>query len=218
MFNIDATDGALGRFIARYGVSGLALLGVVYLIYVAHFSPTDQATMRQDLMQRVVTLQQRVDKQQERIEQQQVRIAQLEADKRASEADLDAMRLRMVLMEGTQGSLPWPAWTKDRSGVVVSANEAYERTFLRDRGYTLLDYVGHDDFAVWPTEIAQAYRANDARVMRTKQMEIFEESVQLASGKVITMPFVKYPVVVNGGVLGVSGMAVPTRAMLDLLR
>lgn len=99
-----------------------------------------------------------------------------------------------------------PMWHKDHDGTMIYINAAYEDIFLRPRGYTSSDYLNKDDYAVWPLDIAEAFRANDRKVMdRGVDIDITE---RVLCGSDIVM----YRIIKMQHKGGVFGVAIPKGA------
>lgn len=137
------------------------------------------------------------------------RLQMLEAENRSLSRSQTQLQSQLIQLQSIQDSLPWPAWLKDRSGQVVYANPAYESWYLKPRGYTLFDYVGKDDFAVWPEDVARLYAAHDQQVLRESRVLIFIEPVPQADGTLKRYRFIKYPQRVGNSIVGVAGMVIP---------
>jgi PAS domain S-box-containing protein len=71
--------------------------------------------------------------------------------------------------------LPQRIFVKDLNSVYVSCN----RNFARDLGISQDQIVGMDDFAFFPQDLAQAYRADDQACMNTGMVKDLEEPYRL---------------------------------------
>jgi len=69
------------------------------------------------------------------------------------------------LLQTVMNAMPVLVMTKDRKGIYVEVNDACEH-FLR---HTRAEVVGKTDFDLFPPELAEAFRADDLRVMNTGQ-------------------------------------------------
>lgn len=103
---------------------------------------------------------------------------------------------------------PWPAWIKDASLDMIIVNPAYERVFLKPIGKTAKDYENKKDFDIWPEKQAQEYTQHDLWVIRHKKPWEGVESVVI-NGVEELWYITKYPLIHEGVVIGVAGMAVP---------
>ena len=98
-------------------------------------------------------------------------------------------------------SLPQKLFYKDRSSVYVAVNEPYARSL----GVEARDVVGKDDFAFFPPELAEKYRADDRAVMESGQGRDFDERY-VAQGAESWIRTTKAPVRNDAGeVTGVLG-------------
>lgn len=99
-------------------------------------------------------------------------------------------------------SLPQAVLYKDCESVFISANAV----FAADRGLQPEDVVGKSDYDFFPQELADKYRADDQRVMTTRQAETIEE-MSIARGQQRIVEVVKTPVISDDGrVMGVLGL------------
>lgn len=107
-------------------------------------------------------------------------------------------RLR-TLMEG----LPQKIFWKDTRSVYVACNTAY----ARDLKLAHPDEIaGRDDFAFYPKELAEKYRADDARIMASGRMEEIEEP-WLAKGQEHWVHTIKVPLLDGKGeAVGILGI------------
>lgn len=150
----------------------------------------------------LLALREREKKLEEKVQDLTKRVFNLEVEKK----DLEA---KFMIFSSTHDNSPIPAWIKDASGRVLSCNTAYEQAFLTPRGYTMSDYVGHDDFAVWPTNIAEDFRENDEMVRKTRTVWIGEENIENGDGTVTKTRIIKYPRMIPGHKepFGIAGVA-----------
>jgi PAS domain S-box-containing protein len=91
-------------------------------------------------------------------------------------------------------SIPQQLFLKDRNGVYLAANQPYAASL----GCRPEQLVGKDDFAFYPTELAEKYRADDRAVMESGQVKDMEERF-LAQGKEYWIHTIKAPVRDDGG-------------------
>ena len=131
----------------------------------------------------------------------------------AAQQDLERENLRLEAqvdaLQDAVGGLPAAVWSKDLDGVVLYCNDLYEELFLTPRGYTALDYVGRDDFSVWPDEIARQFRKHDAQVLLTGEIFYGVELVEEGDGERHPWIIVKHPRYRHGIKSGVGGFAIP---------
>ena len=91
-------------------------------------------------------------------------------------------------------SIPQQLFLKDRNGVYLAANQPYAASL----GCRPEQLVGKDDFAFYPTELAEKYRADDRAVMDSGRVKDMEERY-LAQGKEYWIHTIKAPVRDDGG-------------------
>ena len=91
-------------------------------------------------------------------------------------------------------SIPQQLFLKDRNGVYLAVNQPYAASL----GCRPEQLVGKDDFAFYPTELAEKYRADDRAVMESGQVKDMEERY-LAQGKEYWIHTIKAPVRDDGG-------------------
>jgi len=102
-------------------------------------------------------------------------------------------------------------WLKDKDGVMLAINEKYVDVFLKPRGYEANDYIGNDDYSVWPHDIASQFITHDLRVLSLGETVYFKEKIPDTEGNYIEWIIIKYPRVdkSNNTTLGVAGVALP---------
>jgi len=136
----------------------------------------------------------------------------LEMEKRMlhSEAEVRSVQQSLQLMQASNHALPVPAWMKDRNGVVLFCNPAYETIFLRPRGYTLNDYVGATDESVWPDHIAKTFQRNDEYVIASGEILDTMENITGPDGQERPCRIIKFPRKAGALIVGVDGIALPS--------
>jgi PAS domain S-box-containing protein len=114
----------------------------------------------------------------------------------------DALRRSEALNRGLVEHLPQRIFLKDRDLVYVSCNASY----ARDLGIEPAQIAGKDDFAFYPRELAEAYRADDRAVIASETLKDIEESY-LTSGEELWVHTIKVPYRdEQGRVVGVLGI------------
>jgi PAS domain S-box-containing protein len=118
--------------------------------------------------------------------------------KRDSEALHESESKSRTLLE----NLPQKIFFKDKNAVYISCNENY----ARDLKIKSDEIAGRTDYDFYPKELAEKYRADDKRIMKSGNSEdIDEEYVQ--DGQKVFVHTVKTPVKdENGNVVGVLGI------------
>lgn len=101
-------------------------------------------------------------------------------------------------------NIPDIAWLKDNQSRFLAVNES----FARASGFAPADLVGKTDLDIWPRQLAQRYRADDAEVMRTRTRKVVEEPLADKEGKTTWIETIKTPIIDEGGrVVGTTGIA-----------
>lgn len=113
----------------------------------------------------------------------------------------------VVQLETAQVSLPMPMWVKDRGGVMLFANEAYEEKYLTPRGFSVDDYIGKKDEDVWPVSVAEEFRRHDLAVLSRGEVWRGFEGVENANGDIEPWRIMKWPIKLDGIVIAIGGIA-----------
>ena len=120
-------------------------------------------------------------------------------EQRRSEAALRQSEAQTRLLLDT---LPQKIFYKDRESVYVACNASY----ARDLGVGSGEIAGRSDFDFYPRELAEKYRADDARLMAAGNTEDIEEPY-VQDGQEFWVHTVKTPVRdENGEVTGILGI------------
>jgi PAS domain S-box-containing protein len=119
--------------------------------------------------------------------------------KRAEEVLSEAeVRQRTIL-----NNMPFLAWLKDTDGRYIMINQQYAESC----GRTVDQVVGLTDLDIWPRELAEKYRADDAEVMETRRGKGVEEIVDGTGGAIWVETF-KAPIINHRmEVTGTTGLA-----------
>jgi PAS domain S-box-containing protein len=100
-------------------------------------------------------------------------------------------------------TLPLLVWLKDTKSEYLTANQVTADAC----GRSVQDIVGKSDLELWPREIAESYRADDAEVMASRQRKTVEEHLAGVQGTIWIETY-KAPVLdEDGTVLGTVGAA-----------
>ncbi len=111
-------------------------------------------------------------------------------------------------------SSPFPKWLKGSDLHMIYINPAYEQTFK----VSASDYVGKNDFSIWPEKVATRFREHDRRVIDEGQrIEVLETVAHPDTGEDWPLFVVKFPVV-GDGFIGVGGSCVPLPKILATAR
>ncbi|NWG30767.1 MAG: PAS domain-containing protein [Rhodocyclaceae bacterium] len=101
-------------------------------------------------------------------------------------------------------NLPQKIFWKDSRSVYVACNAAYARELKLAQPD---DIAGRDDFEFYPRELAEKYRADDARIMAGGRVEEIEEPYRAADGQESWVHTVKVPLLAaSGGPTGILGI------------
>jgi len=107
-------------------------------------------------------------------------------------------------LRATLDNSPYMIWQKDPDGRYLAVNEV----FLKITGQKQIqDVLGKTDLDLWPKELAEKYRADDAEVIASRQQKHIEESA-LDGDRMLWVETFKTPIIdENGNVLGTTGFA-----------
>ncbi len=102
-------------------------------------------------------------------------------------------------------NIPDIAWLKDEKGHYLLVNQRLAEAAGRSSPD---DMVGLTDLDLWPKELAERYRADDAEVLRTGRHKRLEEPFVDAAGQVSWIETVKTRIIDDHGrVIGTTGIA-----------
>ncbi|WP_313952851.1 transporter substrate-binding domain-containing protein [Accumulibacter sp.] len=112
-----------------------------------------------------------------------------------------------ALVEGSSDAI----FVKDEQGRYIVGNRALAELVGRPQA----EVLGTDDFALFPSTVAERFRADDQRIMARGKVESYEETVVIASsgeivataGKSMAFLTTKGPLIIHGEVRGVFGIA-----------
>nr|WP_242523334.1 PAS domain-containing protein [Thiocystis minor] len=98
-------------------------------------------------------------------------------------------------------NIPHMIWLKDREGRFLAVN----RAFAEATRHAAEELLGKTDLDIWPREMAERYRADDADVMATRRQKTIEEGIPNRPEAFETF---KAPVLdADGSVLGTVGFS-----------
>jgi PAS domain S-box-containing protein len=83
----------------------------------------------------------------------------------------EALRKSETNFRTLVGHIPQRIFLKDRNSVFITCNE----NFSRDLGIEINDIDGKTDFDFFTPELAEKYRADDQRILKSGDIEVFEE-------------------------------------------
>ena len=115
-----------------------------------------------------------------------------------------ALRKTQRQQKAILDSIPDIAWLKDTECRFIAVNEPFART----AGARPDELIGKSDFDVWPRELAERYRRDDAEVMAAGKRVCVEEPLVTAAGARTWIETIKTPVYdYEGRVIGTTGIA-----------
>jgi PAS domain S-box-containing protein len=116
----------------------------------------------------------------------------------------EELRQRELYLRATLDNLPFFFWLKDRDSRFLAVNKVFSDACGQPSPEAV---VGLSDFDVWPRELAERYRADDARVMDQREVIAVEEPVAGGSEEGWIETY-KKPVINDAGeVIGNVGFA-----------
>lgn len=102
-------------------------------------------------------------------------------------------------------NLPYLTWLKDTKGRFIAVNQTFLKTTNKQH---LHEVLGKTDLDLWPSELAEKYRADDAEVIRTRKQKSVTERSIMENGRVAWVDTFKSPIIdENGKLLGTAGVA-----------
>jgi PAS domain S-box-containing protein len=124
------------------------------------------------------------------------------------------LRIKERYQRALLDNFPFAVWLKDTESRFLLVNEGFERTY--DFG-SADQIAGKNDFDISPAELAEGYRVDDLKVMKTRQKMNMEELIQ-TDGVLKWFETYKAPVIDDQGeLLGTVGFArdISERKMLE---
>ena len=161
----------------------------------------------------------RAANQQLRATEQQLRASnqQLRASNEQLRATEKALRESFAINRTIVKSIPQMLFLKDRNSAYIIVNEKYAGSV----GLSPDNFVGCDDFKIFPSELAEKYQADDRDVMQTGNPKDVEEPY-MARGKQYWVRTIKVPIRNEAGeifaVLGLFEDITERRQMEEQLR
>ncbi len=129
------------------------------------------------------------------------------------------LRAQKNLLQTIIDAIPAPIFFKDRDGVYLGCNVAFERHI----GYPRERIVGQSVYGVAPEDQARVYHEADLALMREGKTQVYESAVEAADGRQSTVLFHKSVYAGPGGELaGIVGTMIDIsdrkRAEMDMRR
>jgi len=114
----------------------------------------------------------------------------------------EALRLRESYLTAILENQPGLVWLKDADGRFMTVNQSFADACGKA---SPVELTGKTDFEIWPKELAEKYRVDDARVMENRIPVVMEEPI-FDHGKTTWFETFKTPVIDDkGNVLGTTG-------------
>ena len=120
--------------------------------------------------------------------------------------EISTLKNQLLIFESSHVDIPLAMWMKDTQGKLVFINSIYEDSYLIPRGFTVTDYLGKTDAAVWSPEVVKAFALHDAKVIREKRFSREIEPVDDGAGGFYYVDVLKYPRKLGNKVIGISGI------------
>ena len=124
------------------------------------------------------------------------------------ENEVSQLRSNMIILSIADDNYPNPKWMKSNDLMMLKLNKSYEDIYLKPFGKSRSDYIGKYDYDIWPEDVAFRFRENDRKVLMSKKPITFSEKVPTADGKEIEVEITKYPIIINGEIIGIGGFSV----------
>lgn len=122
-------------------------------------------------------------------------------DRKRAEESLKEIQLQQ---QAILDNIPDLVWLKDNQSRFVAVNEA----FAKACGFAPGELCGKSDYDAWPADLAEKYREDDARVMKSGDQTRVEELLAHINGQRKWIETIKMPIFNNNGeVIGTTGIA-----------
>ena len=132
-------------------------------------------------------------------------VEELEQREAETKEAVKAVHKKNLDLAAILDNLPFLAWLKDKEGRFIMVNEPFARSCCGSTSVN--DLIGKTDLDIWPQHLAEAYRADDFEVLRTRQKKAVEEVVSDQSSEKWFETY-KAPLFdVNGNVTGTTGFS-----------
>lgn len=119
-------------------------------------------------------------------------------------ATAEALRERELYLRATLDNLPFLFWLKDANGRFLAVNKVFSDACGQAGPEAV---IGKTDLDVWPVDLAERYRRDDADVMASRGIKAVEEPVAGGSETGWIETYKKAVVGADGSILGTVGFA-----------
>jgi len=124
--------------------------------------------------------------------------------KRYSQMADDSLEDIRMQQQAILNNIPDIAWLKDEKSQFIAVN----KSFVKACGVTEKKLIGRTDLDIWPRKLAEKYRADDLKVIKSLKRLRIEETLVDAQGKKIWIETIKAPILNQAGkVIGTTGIA-----------
>lgn len=114
---------------------------------------------------------------------------------------------KCVFLRSFIACLPFPAWIKTPDLRMMYVNPAYEHQY----GVCIEQYNEMFDHAVWNEATADEFFKNDNIAINEARIVDVVERVTLPDGRVLDIKLVKFPLITDGELIAVAGMALHSK-------
>jgi hypothetical protein len=115
--------------------------------------------------------------------------------------DFEAFKIESLFAQASKSEVPVAKWLKNKNGLMLEINSAYEQKYLRPRNISRSFYLANQDVNIWGNVVSDEFKRHDSTVLYEDKPMVF---IELAGSKEIRV--LKWPWKINGVVFGVGGM------------
>jgi len=125
----------------------------------------------------------------------------LKSDPQPADDTLEDIRMQQLAI---LNNIPDIAWLKDEKSQFIAVN----KPFADACGVDEKNLIGKTDLDIWPRELAEKYRADDLKVIKSMKRLRVEEALIDSQGKKTWIETIKAPILNQAGkVIGTTGIA-----------
>lgn len=134
-----------------------------------------------------------------------------------TDAALHALEDEKSALRAIMNNVPYLMWLKDPDGRFLAVNDLFARSAGCQRAE---DVVGKADVDVWPADLANKYRLDDAEVIATRKQKRVEEPIAEEGGIKWFETFKTTILDANGQLIGTTGIAcdITERKLVEIER